>query len=152
MKIEYTIAELIEIINEDISRHADKAYTEDGQSLYDGLKVTSRDTGVQSRMLQERDAKVRDLLAFCLADNDDSDTSLVYEVELGEGVKGATKASFKVVLRKYLTEGVLYDWYTKQGITTDITLLGLEELETKLVCMVRQGFIKRPLQPFGPQK
>lgn len=152
MEINFTIAELIDIINEDVSRYAARAYSEDGTSLYDGIKITSRDKGVQSRMLEERDARVRDILAFCLKDSEGEADSLLYDLELGENVKSSTQTSLKVTLRKYLTEGVLFDWYVKHGIPTVLTQEGLEELETKLICMVRQGFIKKPLQPFGPAK
>lgn len=152
MEIKFKVSDLIDIINEDVSRYAARAYSEDGTSLYDGMKITSRDKGVQSRMLEERDARVRDILAFCLTDGTDESDYLKYIIEVDEGMKSATRSSLSVTLRKYLTEGVLLDWYTRHGIPTILTPEGIEALETKLVCMVRQGYIKRPLQPFGPAK
>lgn len=164
MEINLKISDLVEIITEDVSRLAARSYAEDGSSLFDGIKLTSRDTGVLGRMLEERDAKLRDMLAFCLGEpttdtksnsegeeEEEEEESLVYVLLLGDGVKSSTRSSLKVLVRKYLTEGVLYDWYTKHNIPTTLTLEGIEEMETKIVCMVRQGYIRRPLQPFGPR-
>lgn len=161
MEINFKISDLVEIITEDVSRLAARSYAEDGSSLFDGIKLTSRDTGVLGRMLEERDAKLRDKLAFCLGEpatgtkgngeGEEEEESLVYVLLLGDGVKSSTRSSLKVLVRKYLTEGVLYDWYTKHNIPTTLTLEGIEEMETKIVCMIRQGYIRRPLQPFGPR-
>lgn len=151
MKIEFNISELVEIISEDVSRLAARSYSEDGTSLYDGIKLTSRDTSVLERMLEERDARLRDILAFCLGDSEDGDCCpFVYNLLLN-GVKNSTLTSLRVLMRKYLTEGVLFDWYTKHGIATSLTEEGIEAMESKIVCMVRQGYIKKPLQPFGPR-
>lgn len=155
MEITYIISDLIDIINEDVSRLAARSYSEDGASLYDGLKITSRDAGTQSRMLEARDARLRDLLAFCLEDSsaEEGDApSIKYNLALGDGVKESTRTSLKVLLRKYLTEAVLYDWYTKHSIPSSISAEDVEKMETKIVCMIRQGFVKKPLQPFGPRR
>lgn len=159
MEIKFTKQSLIEIINEDVSRLAARSYAEDGSSLYDGIKITSRDSGVQERMLEKRDARLRDLLAFCLVDEESAPApdeepapaaTLLYNLSL-DNVKASTLASLKVLVREYLTDGVLYDWYTRHGIPSSIKLEDVEAMETKIVCMVRQGFVKKPLQPFGPR-
>lgn len=161
MEILFTKQSLIEIINEDVSRLAARSYAEDGSSLYDGIKITSRDSGVQERMLEKRDARLRDLLAFCLIDEEPApapeeepapapEEKLQYNLSL-DNVKASTLASLKVLVREYLTDGVLYDWYTRHGIPSSIKLEDVEAMETKIVCMVRQGFVKKPLQPFGPR-
>lgn len=161
MEIKFNISELVEIITEDVSRLAARSYAEDGSSLFDGIKLTSRDTGVLGRMLEERDARLRDLLAFCLGEpvtgtkgeeeGEEEEPALEYVLLLGDGVKSPTRSSLNVLVRKYLTEAVLYDWYTKHTIPSTITLEDVEAMETKIVCMIRQGSIKRPLQPFGPR-
>ena len=159
MEIQFTKQSLIGIINEDVSRLAARSYAEDGSSLYDGIKITSRDSGVQERMLEKRDARLRDLLAFCLVDEEPAPApdeepapveTLQYNLSL-DNVKASTLASLKVLMREYLTDGVLYDWYTRHGIPSSIKFEDVEAMETKIVCMVRQGFVKKPLQPFGPR-
>ena len=154
MEIKFNISELVEIITEDVSRLAARSRTEDGASLYDDIKLTSRDNGVIGRMLEERNARLREMLAFCLGESEGEEEehgSLVYVLLLGDGVKSSTRSSLKVLMRKYLTDAVLFDWYTKHNIPSSITLEDIEEMETKIVCMIRQGCVKRPLQPFGPR-
>ena len=40
-------------------------------SLHDAIRIKSRDAGVQDRMLEERDARLRGFLAFCLGVKED---------------------------------------------------------------------------------
>lgn len=161
MEIKLSKSELVEIINEDIDRLAARSYSEDGVSLFDGIRIKSRDKGVQGRMLEEREAKLRGLLAFCLSnkeseevtdeDNKVVDTNLIYDIIVENCPKSPSAVSLKVLLRKYLTEAVLYDWYTKHGISASITYEDIEAQESKIVCTLRQGYTKKPLQPFGPK-
>lgn len=161
MEIKLSKSELVEIINEDIDRLAERSYSEDGVSLFDGIRIKSRDKGVQGRMLEERDARLRALVAFCLGsreteditddENKVKDTNLVYDILEDKCSKIPSVTILKVMLRKYLTEAVLYDWYTKHGIASSITYEGIEAQETKIVCTLRQGYTKKPLQPFGPR-
>ena len=159
MEIKLSKSELVEIINEDIDRLAARSYSEDGASLFDGMRIKSRDKGVQGRMLEERDVRLRGLLAFCLGDKeteevrdgDKVDTNLIYDIIVENCPKAPSASSLKVLLRKYLTDAVLYDWYTKHGIAASITYEDIEALESKIVCTMRQGFTKKPLQPFGPR-
>lgn len=50
--IDYT--ELSELVKEEVSRIANEAYDQDGNSLYDGIRITSADTDTILRL--ERDA------------------------------------------------------------------------------------------------
>lgn len=168
MEIKLNRADLIEIINEDIDRLAARSYSDDGVSLFDGIRIKSRDKGVQGRMLEERDARLRSLIAFCLGDKEEEDVieiskdkdgkdiqtitgkNIVYEIMDGKCSK-PSPSTMKVLLRKYLTDAVLYDWYTKHGIASSITYEDIEAQESKIVCTLRQGYTKKPLQPFGPR-
>lgn len=160
MEIKLSIAELVDIINEDIDRLAARSYSQEGTPLYDAIKVTSRDKGVMTRKLEERDVKLRGFLSFCLGDKEredvkddegNTDTCLVYDIKVESCPKTPSASSLKVLLRKYLTDSVLYDWYTKHGIEASLTYEEIEAQETKIVCTMRQGFTKKPLQPFGPK-
>lgn len=177
MEIKLSKSELVEIINEDIDRLAARSYSQDGASLYEAIRIKSRDKGVQGRMLEERDVRLRGLLAFCLGNKETEDvtevkkdkdgnevlgedgrpilvvtgTNLIYDIIVENCPKAPSAASLKVLLRKYLTDATLYDWYTKHGVTASITYEDIEAQESKIVCSLRQGFTKRPLQPFGPK-
>lgn len=177
MEIKLSKSELVEIINEDIDRLAARSYSEDGVSLFDGIRIKSRDKGVQGRMLEERCVRLRGLIAFCLGNKEEEDITEVKKDENGKEVidkngepvlvvtdknivydiveqrcgNVPSASSLKVMLRKYLTDAVLYDWYTKHGIAASITYEDIDALESKIVCTLRQGYTKKPLQPFGPR-
>lgn len=150
MNIEFEISGLLDLIKEDISRLAGRSYSDDGSSLYDGIKVTSRDESVLLRMLEDRDGLLRENIAFSLdSAATESENTLVYNFIDGE-VNGAF-SSLKLLLRKYLVDGTLLDWYTRNGVVSSITEESIEGLELRIVCLIRNGFVKKPLQPFGPR-
>ena len=165
MEIKLKKSELVDIINEDIDRLASRSFSEDGTPLYDAIRIKSRDAGVQGRMLEERDARLRGFLAFCLGVKEDETVdvkdkdgkvveqyiNIVYDVVVTNLPKPPSASSLKVLLRKYLVDSVLYDWYTKHGIPASITYEDIEALESKLVCTMRQGYTRKPMQPFGPK-
>jgi hypothetical protein len=159
MEIKLSKYELVEIINEDIDRLAARSYTEEGVSLFDAMRIKSRDKGVQDRMLEERDVKLRGFLAFCLGTKESesfvnegkADTYIIYDIKEEKCSNVPSASSMKVMLRKYLTDAVLYDWYTKHGIESSITYEDIEAQESKIVCTLRMGYTKKPLQPFGPR-
>ena len=164
MEIKLKKSELVDIINEDIDRLASRSFSEDGTPLYDAIRIKSRDAGVQGRMLEERDARLRGFLAFCLGKTEEETvtvkddngkgetyTNMVYDVVVTNLPKPPSASSLKVLLRKYLVDSVLYDWYTKHGIPASITYEDIEALERKLVCTMRQGYTRKPMQPFGPK-
>lgn len=160
MEIKLSKSELVDIINEDIDRLAARSYSEEGVSLFDAIRIKSRDKGVQSRMLEERDVRLRGLMSFCLGtkesetetnDAGETNTILVYDIIEANCSKTLSASSLRVLLRKYLTDSVLFDWYTKHGIQSSLTYEGIEAQESKIVCTLRAGFTRRPLQPFGPK-
>lgn len=157
MEIKFNISDLIDIINEEVDRLAARSYSEDGGSMFDGIKITSRDARVQERIFEERDARLRSFLTFCLGetereeDETTGETYLIYNIK-EQGMKLPSLSSVRVLLRKYLVDSVLYDWYTKHNIPSTITIDDIEALESKIVCTLRQGYTKKPLQPFGPRK
>ena len=164
MEIKISKKDLVEIINEDIDRLAARSYSEEGVSLYDGIRITSRDARVMGRMLEERDAKLRSFLAFCLGDKESedvytkegeknvlTDTNLVYAISVENCPKTLSSSSLKVLLRKYLVDGVLFDWYTKHNIQSSITAEDIEALQSRIVYTMRQGYTRKPMQPFGPK-
>lgn len=71
-KIEYDT--ILTIAEEEVSREASQAYSEDGSSLYDGLRMISRDEAKRKRMMSEVLVSIRILC-----------NRLVKQVELEEG-------------------------------------------------------------------
>lgn len=156
MDIKFKKSELVDIINEEIDRFAARAYSEEGVSLFDSIRITSRDARVQSRLLEERDARLRSILAFCLGENEgetdtEGNTYIVYEVLPERLSKAPSQSSLSVLLRKYLVDSVLCDWYVKHSINAPVAPEDIDALESKIVFTLRQGFTRKPMQPFGPK-
>ena len=112
--------------------------------------------------LEVRNAKIRQRLAFCLerdteelsATNvlDLDDESFDYTLFVPEYFDKSRLQVLTAKINNYLVQGSLYDWYATQNLKGDVSADALEDMETEIVCMLRASFIKRPLQPFGPQK
>lgn len=161
MDIKFKKSELVDIINEEIDRLAARTYTEDGVSLFDSIRITSRDTRVQARLLDERDARLRSIIAFCLGGRDREseiglqggvvDAYIVYEVLPEKLSKAPSQNLLTTLLRKYLVDSVLCDWYIKHSIDAPVSPEIIEALESKIVYTLRQGFARKPMQPFGPK-
>jgi hypothetical protein len=64
------------------------------------------------------------------------------------------KQRLKILARKihnYIVQGTLHDWYSTQNMKGNVSAAELEDMESEIICMLRSSFVKRPLQPFGPQ-
>lgn len=96
MIITIDIANLKAIIEEEISRVADRSYSEDGTSLYDAIVKKSRDEGTVDRSIEESVSAVRSACARFL--------DLSHKEE-GENIE------FKFVLteRRALKKDVFYE-------------------------------------------
>lgn len=78
MDIQLTKATIEELVKEEVSRLAARSYSEDGASLYDGIKIVSRDSSVLSRMIDE---SAYSLVVQCerFIDFSSGTTSLVFD-------------------------------------------------------------------------
>ena len=77
MDINITLSSLNESVKEEISRIASGSYSADGAPLYDGIRITSRDTGVMGRLLEESLVVVKSAIVRFLSDTDDDATDAV---------------------------------------------------------------------------
>lgn len=61
MVMDYTIdsSTIFPIVEEEVSREASQAYSADGVSLYDGIKMISRDEAKKKRMMSEALAAIK---------------------------------------------------------------------------------------------
>ena len=112
--------------------------------------------------MEVRDANIRKRLTFCLEKDTEelSVTNLLdmdiptfyYKLSVPEIFD---KQRLKILAKKmhnYMVQGTLHDWYATQNMQGNVSAAELEDMESEIVCMLRASFVKRPLQPFGPQK
>ena len=111
--------------------------------------------------MENRDANIRKRLAFCLDYyGEDLSVSNLLEIDVPTFEYKLSvpdifdKQRLKILARKihnYIVQGTLHDWYSTQNMKGNVSAADLEDMESDIVCMLRSSFVKRPLQPFGPQ-
>lgn len=111
--------------------------------------------------MEKRDANLRERLAFCLV-SDDGDLSVsnllevdkptfIYNITVPDTFDKQRLQSLAKKMHNYMVQGSLYDWYATQNMKGNVSATELENLESKIVSMLRPSCVKRPLQPFGPR-
>ena len=116
-KIEY--ATIMTIAEEEVSREAAQAYSADGVSLYDGIRMISRDEEKKKRMMSEVLVSIRILcnrlvrhIELIGEDDPEEKTSFYFELEMsprravgkGESLKTLFRSlSVNLFLNKYFT-------------------------------------------------
>lgn len=111
--------------------------------------------------MENRDANLRRRLTFCLVpDNENLSVSnllevdtptFVYDLSVPDTFDKQRLQSLAKKMHNYMVQGSLYDWYATQNMKGNVSATELEDLESKIVSMLRPSCVKRPLQPFGPQ-
>ena len=111
--------------------------------------------------MENRDANIRKRLAFCLDYyGEDLSVSNLLEIDVPTFEYNLSvpdifdKQRLKILARKihnYIVQGTLHDWYSTQNMKGNVSAAELEDMESEIICMLRSSFVKRPLQPFGPQ-
>ena len=116
--------------------------------------------------MEQRDAILRQRLSFCLKEldyyigNELVATNILetempffeYKMSVPEGFDGQRLRTLAKKMHNYIVQGTLHDWYATQNMKGNVSKDELDEIEKEIVCMLRSSFVKRPLQPFGPQK
>lgn len=111
--------------------------------------------------MEQRDANLRRRLTFCLV-SDDEDLSVsnllevdkptfIYNLIVPDTFDKQRLQSLAKKMHNYMVQGSLYDWYATQNMKGNVSATELEDLESKIVSMLRPSCVKRPLQPFGPR-
>jgi hypothetical protein len=111
--------------------------------------------------MENRDANLRRRLTFCLV-SDDEDLSVsnllevdkptfIYNLTVPDTFDKQRLQSLAKKMHNYMVQGSLYDWYATQNMKGNVSATELEDLESKIVSMLRPSCVKRPLQPFGPR-
>lgn len=119
------------------------------------------DKNILHRYMETRDAAIRNKIAFALDDDDDDLTvsnelekdkaSFDYKLQVPDTFNKQRLSALAKIIHSYLVQGSLYDWYSNQNMKGNISVDELEDMEKSLVCSLRCGFTKKPLQPFGPR-
>ena len=126
-KIEYD--KIIAIVEEKVSREASQAYSADGTSLYDGIRMLSRDESEKQRMMSEVLVSVRilrnRLVSHVGLDTDETGeekTSFTFDLDMsprreagkGESLKTAFRSlTVNLFLNKYFASKNQADLATK---------------------------------------
>lgn len=125
-KIEYD--KIIAIVEEEVSREGAQAYSADGASLYDGIRMLSRDEDKKKRLMSEVLVSVRILCNRLVRhvviedDTEEEKTSFSFDLDMSprrEAGKGeALKTSFRsltvnLFLNKYFASKNQVDLATK---------------------------------------
>lgn len=114
-KIEYNT--IMAIAEDEVSREASQAYSEDGSSLYDGLRMISRDEEKKKRMMSEVLVPIRILcnrlvrhVALIGKEDSEEKTSFYFDLEMsprraagkGESLKTSFRSlAVNLFLNKY---------------------------------------------------
>lgn len=103
-KIEYNT--IMTLAEEEVSREASQAYSEDGGSLYDGLRMVSRDEEKKKRMMSEVLVPIRTIcnrlvrhVALVGEEDSEEKTSFYFELEMSQRRAAGKGDSLKTLFR-----------------------------------------------------
>ena len=105
MKFNIEYNKIMAIAEEEVSREAAQAYSEDGTSLYDGLRMISRDEDKKKRMMSEVLVSIRILCNRLIkqvttsSNSQDEATSFSFELEMSERREAGKGESLKTLFR-----------------------------------------------------
>lgn len=145
---------IVELAKAEIARAAANAYSEEGSSLYDGIRVTSRD---DSYLANYRDEAMAQLVLGLSgrASWSSSDNGVKLTVNLVDSVVEQDQTSCIQLLKDYLVSWVCAEWfkrnYTARYEEYHAKAMSLLENAINLIKMRKSpSWTKVPLQPFGP--
>lgn len=147
------------LIEREISRVAAASYGQDGGSLYDAIKITSRDTQIVKELVELRKVQLVKRLRFAKAvatkigeEGDEENKGYNFTLSLSDNFNAEEEAQTLII--NYLVKGVLLDWCVKKGATTtEVSAEEVFQMEEDILSFLRTpSYLKAPLQPFGPKK
>jgi hypothetical protein len=117
--IEYNT--IMAIAEEEVSREAAQAYSEDGTSLYDGLRMISRDEDKKKRMMSEVLVSIRILCNRLIkqvttsSNSQDEATSFSFELEMSERREAGKGESLKTLFRSLAVSLFLNKYFASKN-------------------------------------
>ena len=119
-KIEYD--KIIAVVEEKVSREAAQAYSADGVSLYDGIRMISRDEDEKKRMMSEVLASIkvqcnRFLYDLGYNEDDEEPDTLTFEVEASSRRINGKELALKTVFRSLTVNLILNKFFVSRNMT-----------------------------------
>lgn len=137
-KIEYNT--IMAIAEDEVSREASQAYSEDGSSLYDGLRMISRDEDKKKRMMSEVLVSIRILCNrlvrhVALAGDGDSEekTSFCFDLEMSPRRAAGKGESLKTLFRSLTVSLFLNKYFASKNnadLATKYDAAALADVQT----------------------
>lgn len=121
-KIEYD--KIIAIAAEDVSREGAQAYSDDGVSLYDAIRMVSRDEAKKKRLMSEVLVSVRILcnrlvrhVATIADDTKEEKTSFIFDLDMSPRRAAGKGESLKTSFRSLTVNLFLNKYFTSKNQT-----------------------------------
>lgn len=121
-KIEYD--KIIAIAAEDVSREGAQAYSEDGVSLYDAIRMVSRDEAKKKRLMSEVLVSVRILCNRLVRhvdtiadDTEEEETSFIFDLDMSPRRAAGKGESLKTSFRSLTVNLFLNKYFTSKNQT-----------------------------------
>lgn len=121
MKFNIEYNTIMAIAEEEVSREAAQAYSEDGTSLYDGLRMISRDEDKKKRMMSEVLVSIRILCNRLIkqvttsSNSQDEETSFSFELEMSERREAGKGESLKTLFRSLAVSLFLNKYFASKN-------------------------------------
>ena len=117
-RIEYDT--IIAFAEEEVSREGNQAYSADGASLYDGIRMTSRDESKKKRLMSEVLVSLRMLCnrfveEISVEENTTEATSFVFELVLSQRRESGKGESLKTMFRSLTVNLFLNKYFASKN-------------------------------------
>lgn len=119
-KIEYE--KIMPIVEEEVSREGAQAYSEDGSSLYDGIRMISRDEEKKKRLMSEVLVSIRTLcnrlirhVAIVNGESEEEQTSFYFDLEMSPRREAGKGESLKTLFRSLAVNLFLNKYFASKN-------------------------------------
>ena len=124
MEVKIECDKIIAIAAEDVSREGAQAYSDDGVSLYDAIRMVSRDEAKKKRLMSEVLVSVRVLcnrlvrhVATIADDTEEEETSFYFDLEMSPRRAAGKGESLKTSFRSLTVNLFLNKYFTSKNQT-----------------------------------
>lgn len=117
MDIEIIIKDLMDSVDEEISRIAGSTYDENGTPLYDGLKKTSRDDNTITKILSEALAVVQGSIARFVESAEVTADEIIIQMSMTERRRRAKEFIITTTINSSLAKLVIAKYFSEKQQT-----------------------------------
>ena len=115
MDVSITYDAIMAVVEEEVSREAAQARTAEGLSLYDELRMTSRDEAKKKRLVEEAVVVAREMLNRFADSIDDTEDGVAIALGLSSRRENGREASINAMLRSIMASIVLNRYFLSKG-------------------------------------